>query len=637
MDDFISSLDHARNQIGEHTEAIRRVLTANAVPASSLHPISEIEHWIDTKLPDLRRRNQIAHATSNLPDWSPAGTLRLVPYKEDAASTSPAESRRLGTELADQYKQLHPDALLDPLLDQKYQKIIDALAEHVNDPEFTASFFATLGLEATMLLPVLARQRIGMQDGVGTVEPPSPNDKVLTTVSNAFATAVSAGSHIPGFAAIEEALRTHPMSRLDRFGTSLLVISGRFPAGWLAQVATVNGLTTGKPSAGFLHALGNNPTAARLALRLSTGDYTKDNTKLAALLTRFAGQTRGAYSDPEADAFGRMLAAAAGAYDEKDGAHSKDAATVAFTVMTTLGKVDLGQATRIHMSEIAGSYATEILEGANLGDTNHILDSSNTRVTSSLPGLKPSFRLSPEDTYHFLKTFTDTLANQAPFQAGMGLLTTRLINEAVPQMIKSKDPTRLDDTFGALGNVRGFELAARETWGNAQDQAAEESRQLASLLIGNAAGAVGLAFTGAGAVAYTALSSIWSYYDTTKAEPESEIDKIRATDARETLGRQHTIAQALLDAGFSPSISPKAYDITNQSGIKIAEQSGKLRPFSELIDLSTPGYDALDRWFIANGMGGNDSLALGQLTNRYADRFEGRKQRSMLRSLEFDR
>ncbi|MEO3814542.1 DUF6571 family protein [Sphaerisporangium sp. B11E5] len=635
MDGFISSLDHARNQIGEHSGAIRRLLSTNALPTSALNPISEIEHWIDTKLPDLRRRNQIAHATSNLPDWSTTGTPRLVPYKEQAAS-SPTESRRLGTELAARYKQIDPDAVLDPLLDQKYQQIIDTLADHVNDPEFTAAFFAALGLEATVLLPVLARQKIGTKNGVGTLAPPSLNDKVLTTVSAAFATAVTAGSHVPGFAAIKEALRTRPMSRLDQFGAGLLVISGKFPAAWLAQVATTNGLATAKTNAGFLHALGNNPTAARLALRAATGDYTKDNTKLAALLTRFATRTHGAYSASEADAFGRMLAAASGAYDEKDGHHSKDAAAVAFTTMTTLGKTHLGQATRVHLSEIAGAYATEILEGANLGDANHILASSNTPVTSSLPGLRPTFRLSPEDTYRFLKTFTDTLANQVPFQTGMGLLTTRLINEGVPRLIKTKDPTHLDDIYGALGNVRGFELAARETWGNAQDQAAEEARNLSSLLTGNALGAVGLVFTGGLAVAYTALGAVWSYHDTTKADPESEVEKIRQSDARETLGRQHAITQALLDAGFIPTVAPKAHEAAHQSSVKIVDPGGRLRPFADIMKLGNPGYEALDRWLIANGLGGKNNLSLGQLTNRYADRFEGRKQRGMLRSLQYD-
>jgi hypothetical protein len=32
MDGFITSLDHARSQLGEHTEAIRLALNANALP-----------------------------------------------------------------------------------------------------------------------------------------------------------------------------------------------------------------------------------------------------------------------------------------------------------------------------------------------------------------------------------------------------------------------------------------------------------------------------------------------------------------------------------------------------------------------------------------------------------------------------
>ncbi|GAA1273307.1 hypothetical protein GCM10009677_28080 [Sphaerisporangium rubeum] len=516
MDAFINTLDHARSQIAEHTEAIRLALNAAALPTSSLNPITEIEHWIDTKLVELRRRNETARATSNLPGWTPEGTPHLIPYKEETHLT-PAEARALGTALATRYKTIDPGALFDPGLDEKYQHIIDTLADHTADPNVTAAFFATLGLRHTLTLRHHLRR--GLQES---------DDSAVDTVSKAFATAVTAGTATPGFATIANAMKNRAESHNDQQAIGDLISTGRFPTEWLAQVAaaqifTLDAKATGKTLTPYLNALAEDPSAARLAIALATKDTplpkdtfttlvpptppTPDKRPDLATFLRTLN-TRTSTDPTSADAFGKLLAAASGAYNEKDGAHTPEASRFAFTVMTTLDDVNLGEETRVHLSEIAGSYATEILEGANLGDRNHILDSSNTPVDSSLPGLKPAFRLSPEDTYRFLKTFTNNLANQIPFHAGMDRLTTRLVDEAVPQMIKSNDPTRLDDIFGALGNVRGFELTAREAWGNAKDQAAEETRQLQSLLIGNAMGVVGLAFEGGKAMIYTGLSAV---------------------------------------------------------------------------------------------------------------------------------
>ncbi|RCG29343.1 hypothetical protein DQ384_19955 [Sphaerisporangium album] len=648
MDGFITEVEHARGVIGERTEAIRRVFAANGVPATSLDPIGEVEHWLDERLPDLRRRSKLAHDTAKLPDWSPGAGGGLVPYEEKSMLPA-AEARRLGTDLAAQYKKIDPDVFFDPGLDEKYQKIVDALAAHANDPAFTAAFFASLGLDRTLRLP--ERLRHALQEG---------DQSAVDTVSKALGTALSAGgAAVAGLAAISNGMKNKAANHDEQTAIGELLSAGRFPTEWLAQVVATQIFIPGEKAVGstltpYLKALARDPGAARLAISLATRDSPLPRDVLAKFsipgmpspgrsdqrpdLVTFLKNLndRSAVDATSADAFGRVLASASGAYDEKDGHHSDPAARFAFTVITTADDLKLSEPTRIHLSEIAGAYATEITEGANLGDANHVLPSAFGSVRSQIPGLKPTFRLSPEDTYKFIKTFADSLDNQMPFQAGMDILTARLIGEGVSDMMKNDDSTRLDDTFAALGNVRGLQLAAREKLGKAVDDAAEEFDKMRSFAIGTGMGLAGLfpPFEGI-PITWTALSTAWSAVDGFKPDDLKEVEKIRTADELETLGRQHAIAQALLRSGFKPKISPQEYQDACPPGVSITDGGGRLRPFADILKFGNDGLNALDRWFTENGLD-RDKNSLGGTTRFLADRFDGRKDYARNRTHLFD-
>ncbi|MEV6980487.1 hypothetical protein AB0M95_04400 [Sphaerisporangium sp. NPDC051017] len=635
MDGLITELEKARSVIGEHTEAIRRVYASNALPATSLTPIAEIEHWIDQKLPDLRRRTHLARATANLPNWSPGTASALIPYEEKPA-LPPAEARRLGTDLASQYKKIDPDALFQSGRPEMCAKVLQTLAAHIHDPEYTASFFAALGVEAALRLPVVLRDHL--QPGEeATLAPPRPGDEILHTISQAFATAVSAGTHVPRFSSIYEKLRNSGLSMRQQFGASLLLSGAKYPTEWLAQVALKNGFgSPRKVNLGFVYALANNPAAARLAITQATGG---DTAKLKSLLKEFSERSTGIYATAsDGDAFGRLLPAAAGVYDEQDGMHSKESALFAFTLMSTINELKIAPEVKPYLSQIAGSYATEMVEGADFSNSNHLLPSAFGEVKSHIFGLKPAFRLSPEDTYRFIKLFADNLDDQMPFQAGMEALTTRLIVSAVPDMMHSKNPERLDGIFSALGSVRGVQLAAREKLGQLKDDAAEERSKLVSLLLGTGMGVVAIK----GPIAdipiwWTVISAGWSSVDTYKQEDEKEVDKIRTATELDTLGRQHTIAQALLAAGFKTKISPKDYQATCPPGVSITDAHGQLRPFTDILESGNKGLDALDRWLLLNGMGGPDTSSLGTASDRLASTFEGRMIRAKVRASQFEK
>ncbi|WP_157099768.1 hypothetical protein [Microbispora sp. ATCC PTA-5024] len=644
MSRFVAEMEHARGVIGEHAEAVRRVLAARGLPAASLGPIGEAERWLDERLPDLRRRRELAAGMARLPSWSPGA---LLPY-EEGDLPSPAEARRLGGELAEAYRAVDPDALFDPGLDEKYARIVRALAAYVDDPEFTAAFFAGIGARRSVELP--GRLRRGLEEGV---------EEAVATVSRALGSAVSGGAAVPGFAAVTRALQVTAEGDDDRRGVGDLLSGGRFPTEWLAGVVAAQAfLPHGGPSgatlAPYLDALARHPSAARLAIWSVTRDAPRPPDALGRLLSpvpALAGvdrrpdlvtflrelNARTVRDDASAAAFGRLLAAASGAYDERDGAHSDVAARFAFTVITGAARFPFAPPARVHLAEIAGSYATEMTEGADLGDDNQLLPSAYGPVRSRIPGLRPAFRLSPEDTFRFLLTFAGDAAARAPFDAGMGELTLRLVKEGVPAMRAAGSPTRLDDLFAALGNVRGFELGAAEKLGRPIDDRAEAARSDWSFGYGSTLGMAGLAVPGGmyGAIAWTALSMGWSLLDTYQDDPPGVVGKLRDLDDRETLGRRHAVAQMLMDAGFPAKVPPPEFQAFLPPGVSVAGSDGRLRPFADILQSGPRSLRALDQWFITNGMG-SDKKSLGDLSQDLAAHFDGQKSYGRVHSLQFN-
>jgi len=645
MERFIAELDRGRGVIGENLEAIRRELAAVGIFPPELNRIAELARWIDEQLPDLRRRARLARETAKWPGWAPVLT-GLVAYDEKRILPA-AEAQRLGRALAERYNRIDPDPPLGfaPGLDEELRRIVAELREHALDPDFAAAFFGALGPRRTVELP--RRLRLGLPSG--------DEAKAIETVSIAFGSAVAGAATSPGFRAVDEAVRRRRDDHEERQAIGDLLSAGRFPTEWLAKVAFTQVLAYGSrdPAATltpYLNALAKDPAAARLALALSTREIarfpalpltpfgTSRSDSRPDLATYLRWLTTRVGRDAEAaDAFGRVLAAASGAYDEADGRHSEPAARFAFTVITRADEWKVPPAMRVHLAEIAGAYASEIAEGADLGDDNQLQPSAFGPVASRIPGLSPAFRLSPADTYRFLTTFAATDTDLAPFEAGLGNLARRLIDHNVPLLRRTGDPTQLSAVFAVLGNVRGFELAAAEAVRGPLDERRAAGADAVSVGGGALFGIVGLAIPGGltGQALWTALSTGWSAYDTYKPDPPKGTDHLMAADRLETLGRRHAVATALLQAGFRPQVSPGAYQAACPPGVAIADDRGNLRPFADIAKSGEPGLQALDRWFIANGLGKDDKLALGELAGDLADRFDGRKQQAAQRAAKF--
>ncbi|WP_371784795.1 hypothetical protein [Streptosporangium subroseum] len=636
MQGFITDLEQAGQVIAEHTEAIRRELAAVGLPAAGLAPVREIGGWAEEQLPRLRQRVETITA-------APAVLLGggLAGYQESALP-APAEAQKQGSDLGKRFADIDLDefSLLGPYASDRMAALVDDLKAHQHDSNFTAAFFTALGPAGTRMISEQLRRL--------------PNDEeAIRIAGTAFATAVAGGAKVPGFSAVMKAVEK--VDSLDDIAD--LLSHGRYPAEWLVGIAApalatdsrVGGSTLGK----LLNALGNNPTAARLAINSVTDlspapasvkfpfgtlpgspQTWKARPELVAFLKTLNERTNGM---PEtASGFGRLLAAASGAYDEPQGKHSREAAFFAYTVMTTADDLDLGDAARPHLSEIAGAYATEITLGANIGDADMTKDSLLQPTPgffepTTVPGLRGAFRLSPEDTFRFLTTFTGTPQGRAPFEAGMSQLIERLLPEASRQAQSNKDVTALDNLFTALGNVRGFELAAAVRVLKPMDESVKNAQDAESLILGTAMGVIGLISPfSAIARTWTALSTGVAVNDTYSPDTEEESARLLELDDAETLGRQYTVAQLLVKQGFTIKVPPA--QISNGQGALIVDKKGNLLPFLDIANKGEVALKALDQWYIDNGMGSGNKVSMGDLSRLQADNFDGRKQPALRRA-----
>ncbi|GIH93861.1 hypothetical protein ACFFMN_16080 [Planobispora siamensis] len=635
MNGFIAELERAGQVIAEQTENIRRELTAADLPAAGLAPIREIGGWVEQQLPRLRQR--VATITAPGPEMPGTTGTGLRPYRE-ASLLAPAEARRQGTDLGRRFAAIDPDAfrLAGPYASDEIAAVLRELKAHRHDAVFTAAFFAALG-PAGIGHVTAALRRL----------PDDERPDALGVAGTAFASAVSGGVEVPGFAAVMKAVeKTRAEDTEGMEAVAALLSHGDYPDVWLAGVAGPalgsGSRISGSTLAGLLDALGNNPAAARLAIgsaarfgpdpaprtfSLPFGqlpplpDKWDGRPELAAFLE---GLNERARKTPEtADAFGRLLAAASGVYDGKDGEHGREAAFFAYTVMTTADGWSLNDATRIHLAEIAGSYATEITLGASLNDADLARDSA-MRTTPGLfewtppPGVRGAFRLSPEDAFRFMTTFAGDADARLRFDEGMGEFLHRVLPYASNAAKSSGNIAALDNLFGALGNVRGTELAAAVRVLKPGDEGAEDAEDAESFLMGAGLGALGLIYPFSSIPrTWTALSTGVSGYYTYGRETEEKVKELLESDEAETLGRRREMAELLMTQGFTPRTPP--------SGV-IADSDGGLRPFEDILKQGAAGAKAFDQWMADNGMGKGDLLSLGELVARQATAFNGTKE-----------
>ncbi|MBA8951740.1 DUF6571 family protein [Actinomadura namibiensis] len=645
MGEMIEEMRRGRADITGTVAPYRARLAALGVDTAPLTEIDRVCGWLDAQLPMLTRRRDLAIA---LDDNSEPG---LAPIDESLVLT-PAEARRQGNALAARLQGLHPE-------DGVHHEILNELGLHRFDPDYTAAFFARLGGEGTRRLPGLVEEHARL----------AHVDRQLREVGEAFAGAVSGGRGVPGFGAVADAMFARDLPTAERQGVAALASHGTYPPRWLAALTRQHALDplyrqyTANPDMraadlnttdwqtvrGMLQALGNNPVASRLAFqgvadahpslpvnptalvdRLPAPE--KRTPDLAGVLTAYTRLA--AFDSQTAEQLGRALAAGSGADDEKDGRHSQAAARFAFTVMTTIPEAAdaIPEPMRLPMSRIAASYVTEITEGANIDDRHQ--DTAFGKVKSYTPGLKPLFSLSPEDTYEFLKTFADSPEHMRPFEQGMGALTRRLGAEGIRIETAKKNGAIHHDTPGlervmqALGYVAGLQSQAQKTvQGELDEQDAlrrEQLRQLAD--VGFDLGTIFVP------MAPMADEMVWgmltkvsgSELDRLKdnADENTRLKRLEDRELQTSLGLQHAMVQRLIRRGYPMEVTPWEAEHPHPGHLFYNNATGHLLPYKEI----TGDPKLLDNyisWLNANGRGGDDEAAFGQIAVNATGNFRG--------------
>ncbi len=653
MERFIAALEQARKVVGEELSAVLRLLSSVDVDRSAALLIREIEGWLDQEIPRLRRRNQLIQEPDLLEEWAAGlaglGPLGLTPGPGGGELTAFDEkaltTRTLATDEGERLAETltargHPTPLSS---ENVHDGIFDRLAERRKDADFTAGFFAVLGPKGA----ASALRKLNHHHGESA-------RKHWKTMGEALATAVTRRPKTLG-----PAWEPENLGKTQGADLGLLLGHGRFPSEWFTEVVRprVQKAAEGRVPARwtadlshFLSALANNPETARALFNdLSPGDLRDLFSGLNEQVSLYPNEHDVIAFDLEKE-FGRMLAAGSGVFEKRS--PGPEAVRFAFDTMTTMGDLRTGadfrnpegqpmevaKGARIFMSMLAGAYAAEIIEGADAGDANRTQDSAFEKTATLTAGLHPKFRLSPGDTYRFIKTFADSAERMKPFDAGMGRFSRHLMDEAGAKD-RGTGIKHLGRTFASLGYVSGMQFAAANEVQGKMDEYDQEVRDRLFLLMGLGVDLVGfgvsqwaaatldasgasMAFDPAGELIWlligkSASETVDSYKDLDK----TRLDTLKEGNRLATLGREYWIFHELKRYGFSYPVPPNDPAFNRPP---ITGKDGNLLPFDKLAK-DPKALKNLADWMIRNGSGSGDDSTVGEAATRLNNAFGGAK------------
>ncbi len=623
MNAMAADLRQASDRLTSFAADFEGLFRANGVSTTPLAQIAAIADWGRSQAPTLSERAELIKALNGTGDH----TFAQLPDALDSFAAGRGLGLMYGSDIL-----INPATSVETKGELAHQHIKE-IAALAKDPAAAAAFFATLPAKVRDALPNLL---------MNTGSPTARQDL------SAFSAALGAALRAPGVPAMEKVkaeLVSKPANRSVAWNRLALLAGAKAPtdvrvaaARALALDDFVKNPRQDRTGAGLdeTRTYGYSPDTVALALEVLVGDGKAARAAFAQMggdgvkLTQVEKMKRlldystsVASGDDVADVFGRVLATASGAYDEKDGAHSTEAAKFAFNVIREMPKLDVLEPMRTSMAEIAGSYATEFTEGANRSDANRTQPSAFGPVKTIVPGLNPVFRLSPKDTKKFVRTFADTAAHIKPFEEGMGNLTDRIVNAAA-KIDHGKSTDHLERAMRALGYVAGMQFATeRDVQGklDAEDQARVKAEMF---VYGLGLGVVGLAVPGmTGQILWVGVSS----FSPLIAEPgitpgKSRMSELDEKDRAAWMARETWLANILMSNGFKAKVPPNDPRFSNAP---IAKSDGSLLPYAEIAK-NKEAVRNFDNWLIANGSGGLNKRELGEAQIRTKIAFDGARK-----------
>ncbi|MEV0582112.1 hypothetical protein [Nonomuraea sp. NPDC050310] len=574
------------------------------IDTSLLTQLATIGDDIARIVPEARRRLDLGIALEQRRDpWA------TQPESKTFVPEPPmtlAEAQAKGKELAARLNALNRT---DGASAEEMHKVAQELEKYLADPEVMAAFFTSLDPphRLTMLPSLLyaTGSKTAAQD--------------LEVFSKALGVAFSAQNlATPGMDKVKTLLTDpgDPRNKADAWNKLALLQYGKFPTDVVKAVAgaTLNdfaknpdqdfrgGFATSRGYGGAvsednvalaLNLLGKDPVAARDTLwGMNPGDYRKT---FDALL----GYSR--MNDDVGDALGRAVEAGSGVHDEQPGKHSPGASQFAFEFMLAAGAKgpEVNWSLKDSLSKLGVSYKHELATGARFDDA---LGRGSSRQEppnfSKVPGLTPSFYLSQQDTYNFLKTFVDHDQATQDFDVEMGAFRRELLTEAARADADAiartgKDPGYFQLASRVMGNLAGLEYAATAKVRGDMDESDKKFRGLMKDLltvgvIDRIPGGRGAVLVGWEALKFATGKGLDSWVE--GDQDATRVAKLNNGRDAATVIQRYELAYILLEAGyptehpFPPELMKDGKPIPIEELMKDKNAADKLVQISDWMD-----------------------------------------------------
>ncbi|WP_067119130.1 hypothetical protein [Streptomyces yokosukanensis] len=602
------------------------------IDSGDLTQILSICTWLDDQLPALTRHQALGAA---LEREHPG--LQMVQVPEPVISA--AQARKDGKDLADEFSK---NTSGDKKAGEKYHELAEKLAAYKDDPDFCSSFYANLHP------PVQAETLPSLLASTGS----STASEDLKAYSHAFGVAVSADSPAPGFDKIKK-MYVQPVPKgayplgWDR---GAMLRYGDFPSSFLAQSTRANVLDQvakdkeqdfrgggenarilGLPDdtvALNLEALGDNQRAVFDALAQMGDEKNPNLQEHLKLLLEYSKMNNDAQT-----ALGHAIDVGSGVRGQEDasgnwhvdaGKHDAWESTFAFDAIIAAGHAETDEFNGVFkkdMGRLAASYAPEILIGGHNVDENSGDSSFGSPIEyDNIPGVDPAFYLSPQDTYRFMKTFSDDDGMTAPFDEAMGKLQHDVLIKAAQADHDSiaagkGDPRSYDFAAKAFGNTQRLEYDAEMKIRGEMDEsekAFKEHLKQAAILGSEVVGepelpaAWTLAWRGG-------MFALKEYGGGAYVESGPErTEQVNERNFEMVAQARYTMATTLMDGGWKTTPLPN----------DLKGEDGKLKPFEELA--KDHQLEAFNDWANEQREGEvsfhtKQVLSAGELSNQDAD------------------
>jgi hypothetical protein len=468
--------------IGHHLPLDDQESERNALINDAVARVKSHGHTIDTEI--KKYEETVFGAQKSMSDLGYVPPATLDDLYGDGADYIRQLQQKAKAE-ADKLKDNHE---LDGNWAKLAHQVAGDVAPFMNDPYFASAFYGELGPQLSQTLPSYL-----YESGSNTAR----DD--LRTFSHMFGTAVTNASDNPNMQAVADSFLNTPEVAPIAWDRGAMVSNGHFPPDWLAKAARYNVLDTfakdgdqgfggmgyqGTPNGPFAYDvglsqdalalwtkdLGQSPVAAREALA-TMGNGNPDDVTIPAdpsgayqanihRLMQYGKAND--YPGDMADAYGSAFAAASGANDEQDGAHTQaaiDFTKALFNDMHQDSGIAQPRAAQ-SMAKIGASYVQEIAAGN---------DQEGTGVTGIdgnglIAGDHAAFGVPPELAKEFMKTFVGDADATKIFDTAAGQAAHHAMLAGAQQDARALGAHQAPDAFNAAaqayGSVAGSENGA---------------------------------------------------------------------------------------------------------------------------------------------------------------------------------